>query len=444
MKPTTKFEKEVVALAEKLPPLSAKDKEKAKKHCFDNFIITHSMPNSNRKIKFFCSSCGHNWVEKYIGDGKYAKCPKCNKKLKLKSTKQRIFHETGYFTLITTDKDYQVCRIFFIEKDYSYKYIDYFTAEISREYINSNGQSVILARNKRPFSYYYKNPWNLSSPMTVKKPQTHNSYYYDEYQYNFYTDYNIVKRVLPIIKRNGFNGNFCHWAANKVFKTLLTSSRLETLYKAKFYGFFERFVDDTIGPYWDSIKICIRNNYNLTDERMLTLWKDTITMMKELELDTRNPKFVCPDDLEKWHNTLVSRIDKKHAEERLKKQLEQIMNDEAYYANDKSKFLGIEFHNKTVNVKVIPSVKEFFLEGEAMHHCVFTAKYYNHKDSLILSARDNDNNRLATIEYDLNKYKVLQCKGINNSRPKEYDTIIQLIDNNKKLFRKAKKLAVAL
>ena len=38
-------------------------------------------------------------------------------------------------------------------------------------------------------------------------------------------------------------------------------------------------------------------------------------------------------------------------------------------------------------VKVLQSVDEFYEEGKAMHHCVYTNAYYNDENSLILSAR---------------------------------------------------------
>ena len=59
---------------------------------------------------------------------------------------------------------------------------------------------------------------------------------------------------------------------------------------------------------------------------------------------------------------------------------------------------------------------EFYEEGKAMHHCVYTNAYYNDENSLILSARI-DGERIETVEVDLQTLKVVQSRGVAYATP---------------------------
>lgn len=107
------------------------------------------------------------------------------------------------------------------------------------------------------------------------------------------------------------------------------------------------------------------------------------------------------------------------------------------YRASKSKFFGICFGNDNIIITVIPSVAEIAEEGKAMHHCVYTNGYYKKEDSLILSARDRDGNRIETIELSLKTFQVVQSRGVNNSNTVHHDEIIKLVQDNVKLIMKA-------
>lgn len=58
-----------------------------------------------------------------------------------------------------------------------------------------------------------------------------------------------------------------------------------------------------------------------------------------------------------------------------------------------------------------------------------------------MSARIGDE-RIATIEISLSQMRVLQCRGYDNSTPKQYDEIIKLINDNMKVLKQTyKKIA---
>jgi hypothetical protein len=62
--------------------------------------------------------------------------------------------------------------------------------------------------------------------------------------------------------------------------------------------------EQQINRYWNSIKICIRNNYQIKDA---TIWFDTVRLLDHFDKDLLSTKYVCPDDLHKAHNKLVAK-----------------------------------------------------------------------------------------------------------------------------------------
>ena len=82
------------------------------------------------------------------------------------------------------------------------------------------------------------------------------------------------------------------------------------------------------------------------------------------------------------------------------------------YRKNKQKFFGLEITDGRIVIRPVQSVKEMQEEGDEMHHCVATNGYYKRLDSLILSAKDKDGNRLETIEVSLKTMMVVlsdQC-----------------------------------
>lgn len=87
-----------------------------------------------------------------------------------------------------------------------------------------------------------------------------------------------------------------------------------------------------------------------------------------------------------------------------------------------------------ISIKPLQTVKDFHDEGLALNHCVFTNKYYTKPDSIILSARVNDE-RTETIELDARTLEVLQCRGAHNHDSKYHSAILGVLEANKERFR---------
>jgi len=84
---------------------------------------------------------------------------------------------------------------------------------------------------------------------------------------------------------------------------------------------------------------------------------------------------------------------------------------------------------------------EFLKEGTLLKHCLFVNEYFAKKDSLILSARI-DNQPIETIEVCLSKIKVVQARGLHNEPTEHHNEIIDLVNANLNKIGKAMKKKV--
>ena len=105
------------------------------------------------------------------------------------------------------------------------------------------------------------------------------------------------------------------------------------------------------------------------------------------------------------------------------------------YQKLKAKFFDVEFSDNLIQISVLRSVREFLEEGTAMHHCVYSAKYFLKDDSLILSARVGDEH-IETIEISLKKMEIVQSRGVCNKNTEYHDRIIALVKKNMNLIRR--------
>ena len=139
------------------------------------------------------------------------------------------------------------------------------------------------------------------------------------------------------------------------------------------------------------------HKYAITD---ISLWCDLLYLLEKLGKDVRNPHFICPTDLKAAHDQYM---EKRQAQlerererrrmiweaerlERERKRLEDMAKEKDEYIRKKAAFLNLVLTDGLIIVKVLQSVDEFYEEGKAMHHCVYTNAYYNDENSLILSA----------------------------------------------------------
>ncbi len=181
-----------------------------------------------------------------------------------------------------------------------------------------------------------------------------------------------------------------------------------------------------IDKYWASIRICLRNSYQVEDGN---LWCDMVDTLATLNKDIRSPKYVCPTDLRAAHDHYQAKRRAMKERENIIKKRKEAMEAEQEYKQLKAKFFGIEFTDGIIRIHVLESVQEHLEEGTAMHHCVYDARYYSKPQSLIFSAT-KDGERIETIEVSLETMKVVQSRGVCNKNTEYHEQILALMQKN--------------
>ena len=418
MKPRNKFQAQALEASKKLPKISDMQIKWAYKNCIER------IGRRTKKGVVSCLECGHAWENKTTKT--HCTCPHCNTKLKIEDTKKRIFKDYQYFCIITAQDGFQVLRFFYI--DYFAKIGEkahYFNSEVIQLWIAPSGKHATIAR-LRPMSSFV-DTWNFSSKLEIRP----NKSFYNAIPTCIYPR----QKLIPEIKRSGYSGQIDGLTPFDMFHFLLSENRAETLLKSGQTTLFKYFAYNTsrnISDYWTSVKICIRNGYNIEDVQS---WCDYINLLRFFGKDLHNAKYVCPADLETEHDRYVETkrayIEQQRKEDAKRKALE----NEALFQELKSKFFGISFSDGLIQVRVLESVQEIMLEGDAMHHCVFTNDYHLKPDSLILSACINGE-RIETVEISLSKLRVVQSRGICNKNTEYHDRIIKLVNKNISLIHK--------
>ena len=147
-----------------------------------------------------------------------------------------------------------------------------------------------------------------------------------------------------------------------------------------------------------------------------------------------------PTNLQAAHDKLVKKIDEQAERERRAEDMERAAKSEAKFKAMKGKFFGLLFTDGLINVRVLESVEEHRQEGSHMHHCVFSASYYLNEESLILSATINGE-RVETVEFSLDEFRVVQSRGVCNKNTEYHDRIVSLVNSNADIIRQRMKAA---
>lgn len=427
MRPRTKRERLVAELSSKLPEITEAQIRWGKKHCFPH--------NAYRcKDEMWCSECGKMWVDVTGQKEGYIKCPYCGERLEVKVSRKTKDNAVSYLTVVTTSGDFQVLRHFYTAR-YARKERDthYFIDEVCQQWITSDNKEIVIAKAMNMGC----RGWIHTTDMSLK--QSGNIYYPHSYDIDGYV-YPKVK-VLPILRRNGLRTSFHGITPARLIHAILGESKYaEMLLKTKQYGMLSFYMHRGCIYHPWVVNICNRNGYIIKDGSM---YDDYLHLLDYFHLDTHNAHYVCPKNLKKEHDKLVEKkrkIEAKiRAEQKRKERIEcmfRMKQDILSFIKRIQPFLGMEIKDKGIVIRPLESVTQFYLEGKAMHHCVYQNEYYRRKDCLILTAQKNGK-RLETIEVNLKTFKIIQSRAACNKTSDYHDKIIELVNRNMGLIRRA-------
>lgn len=427
MKPKNKLQREIIEKSEALTPITQAQKDHALKSHSKFVVMAY-------KQHHYCLDCGHVFKSNQgiTTAKKGCTCPKCNTKLELLRRKNYNSHgytETMYYALITTVEGFQVVRMYLSEK-HSCKQqpSTHSIREVMRHFIDDKGNIQTTSRARLGYGYYY-DKWKVDDKLEFRAKSNNSERLLYLQPYSVYPK----MKMLPILRRNGFNNSTHNMTPHLLFKELLTNNRAETLFKAKQYALVEAIIYGHLDiKYINSVKIALKHGYivkNFND------WKDYLDLLRFFGKDLSNPKYVCPQDLHREHNRYVEKkrqFDKKIKLEKLKAKIDMANKD---YQRQKRKFFGLVIQDEKFTITPLRTVKEFYEESEEMRHCVFQNEYYKRANSLILSAKMNGI-PVETIELSLKDFKIVQARGYHNNDTKYNKQIRLLINSNIKTIKK--------
>ena len=425
MKPRTKRERLVVELSSKLPNITDAQMRWGKKNCFKHYAF-------RCKDEMWCSDCGKMWVDTEGQKEGAVYCPYCGEKLEVKVSRKKKDNIESYLTIVTTSKDFQILRHFYIAR-YARKGRDthYFIDEVCQQCITADRKETVIAKAMDMGS----RGWVHTTEMSIK--QDGNMYCSHSYDIGGYV-YPKVK-VLPILRRNGLRTSFHGVTPALLIRAILGESKYaEMLLKTRQYSMLEFYMYRGCLSHPWTVNICNRNGYIIKDGSM---YDDYLRLLDYFQLDTHNAHYVCPKNLKAAHDELVSRKQRiearERAEEDRKRRVERMVRikaDIALFIKRIQPFLNLEIKEDDIVIRPLQSVSQFYQEGKAMHHCVYANEYYKKKDCLILSARVAGK-RKETIEVNLKTFKVVQSRAVCNKNSEYHDKIIELMNKNMNLLR---------
>lgn len=417
MKPRNKLHHRVVDLSQYLFQISKQQKEWAKSECLEH----RGYATKNRVL---CLDCGDTFSPQLVRRKK-AVCPHCNTKIDVIESRKTTDRQVNYFAITEIFNEFQIVRNFEIIANYKKgSSADIYIHEILQYWIQSDLKVTM-------FGLRHNVTWNCdvwSGNMEIREEGSRYSYHgkkYDVYVRKYHPD-SVIK---PEYKMYGIDVNLQQVTFLDAIKHIPHQPRLETLLKAKQYWLVDAHINQSgrsVNYYWESIKICLRNKYKVKDAG---LWMDYIDLLAYFNKDRKNAKYVCPKDLKKEHDRLVAKkriIQKKREIEEQKRRAEI---DNEFFQKAKAKFFDLKFTNGPLVIIPLKSVQEFIEEGDKLKHCVFTNRYFDKEDSLILSAR-LENEPIETIEVDLKELKITQARGLKNEPTDHHDKILELVKKN--------------
>ena len=440
MKPRTKLQREVLAMADRLPSLT-EAKVRWARDRFEHVAYYWKLSGHT-----WCQECGHIWrqsaPELYVSIKGECRCPNCGRELRMAhyiaghiERGERL--DEKLFAVVTSRGEWTVVRVFMAQRfnrlgmPGDSKATRYYEWEVWQDWIRDDGREVITTKTYHRSPYYFR--WTFGSDWGIG---THNGgysgYFVTQDVYDLEgVDIYPVMRPSAIMRRNGFSDVLVQMTGRgdyliDLMKGLLTIPVMEWLAKVGQYGVLAhelRTQSHQCDVWYHALRICVRNGYYVSDP---TVYFDYLGQLREFGKDTHSPRYVCPVDLFREHD--------RYTEKQTKKRIERMAKDsqkyEAGYRKRVGMFFGVCFGNDDIVVTVIGSVAEMAEEGTRMHHCVFANRYYAKKDTVILSAKTRGGGRLETVEVDTKRWCVVQSRGLCNNPTARHAEIVALVEDN--------------
>ena len=328
-----------------------------------------------------------------------------------------------YFLVMERCKEFQVIRYYYKTSRSLFECMQIWLNEETK---------VVLAKNR----FMGVDNWVRDSGLTIK------DWFSPYYRYSYLGGVErlgwsgcIIRSLLPTLKKRGIKNSTHNIHPYKLCCSILANKRLETLFKLKQYLLVRHFGQEyyhLTDEVWQSIRVALRHGYHWDNPQEVKDWCDMINDLSYLELDTRNPHYICPANLEEAHQRFINLRHRKTLIDQWANEIKEADAYEPYFKATREQFFDMVLTDGEIVIKAIQSAKGIKEEGKAMHHCV--GGYFNAPNSLILSATINGK-RVETIEVNLKTYELIQSRGLQNASTKYHNRIVELVEKNLDIIR---------
>ena len=445
MRPRTEMERRVCEYANLLPPLESEIQQWG----FGLFKPeAYHWRHRGNKHEIWCQCCGHREqvdpVWEVLAITEEWTCPHCGKICKVKRKKVDSTPETiaRWVSVIDVRFGLQVVRTFEVYRDNSEKgQTQYYVKEIYQNWVTEKGTEIITSRPSS--NVFYRFAWRNGS-YEIKRHGGMNDVYATEDNYLY-----PRAKVAGYIREKGLDARMVKsFARMRIpFPSCLgkwaKTPYYETLWKAGEKGIFRYFMNGNyrrrLEDYKDSIRVARRHGWKFDDVQM---WLDYVDELRELRMDDRSPRYICPKDLRAAHAVTSDRIRRKRNAEKAAKEKIEIAKREEAYGKHIAPYLGLCFVMGDIEIRPFPTVMSVYEEGEAMHHCIYRMKYWQRGDTLLMGARDKEGKRIESIEVNLREYKVVQSRGLQNQPTEHHNAILALMKKNMRQIKAIRKQTI--
>lgn len=432
----TKKEKEIAELHKQLPtPNQHIDTLLKNKDCY---IYT----SDNGYTRYRCISCGKTArLSKAQAEGKEPLyCQHCGNHITYRAgnigwCKSPNRYYDDYKRITNVINNYYVDRIFRVTRYYLKGEVKTIIDEVEQRWYYSYNNKVIF----KTISVTYNG-------MSCVHSRYNSDAHFSTSKRNYNTD-TIHDCELPtFIKRLGITEQLINRLYNleRLIEEIQDKPYLENIFKmgqiklGKYLINTYRIKNSQL----TAIKIALRHKHLINDP---SLFMDYISDLEYFNKDYHNPHYVCITD-EKMREEHTKYTEKRRrieeerrriqAEETKKQRLLSERKIKAKYAKKMAFFGALCIQGTNVIITPIMSVKDVKIEGDLMHHCVFTNGYYKKDNVLLLTAKNENGDRIETIEYDLINNIVIQHRGKYNQQTEYGKQITTLISQNTKTITK--------
>lgn len=399
------------------------------------------------KKKGWCDVCA-NEFEHDLWDSrrKTMRCPVCGARVDVKkSPRKYVSNNRYYFQAVTTCEGWQVIRTWHVDRKAQRRMVfgteelrpmsvEMYAVEVYQRWIKPKTTPVIIGLAVHGASCYC-DIWNWTSEWKLRR---------EGYQHCLGAWMESRPRLLPELKMRGLTRLSDNCSASEQIEKVFNAWEAEVLLKAGERQLYDFFIGHSrrMRDCWPSIRVALRHHYKIKD---VTMWIDLVEMLQKNGKDVHNPHYVCPVDLKAAHDEQMDIIRRRQERERAEREAEErrrhaeLMNEDGKsnmkYREKMGRMLGVTVKVGDLELKPLQSIREFFDEGEAMHHCVFSNKYYSKADCLIVGARIKGE-RMETIEVNMKDWKIVQCRGKHNQSSKHHEMIMEAMTANMNKFRR--------